>query len=378
MNDDAMKYIIGQAISNILSETGNAYATLTEIYNEVSNIKNEPISEGLKSQVRGRLQECCSQYDNYLGKDDFFQTKGKYSGLWKNKITGENELTPYINNIIKQYPGIDTVTLKSKLYEIINLTPGDKAISLTRNGEMKIDQIMRNFVSHKDSHEAIRFEANGRTYKMYFEGEEGEVIDTDLCENITQDDNVYKIIFAENEKPEENTADIKLSFVFDELVPKKVKNMDSKVFIRKNDINTWIKREKSRIKNGNLAESLVYASEKEKLRKLHRDDLAEKVKWISRDSGDGYGYDILSYELDENNQGNEIYIEVKSTSNLNDDFIMSANELKFAREHLDKYRLYRVAKLKSNNPICRIVYGNLDNVFNFDSNEFKVSIKSDN
>ena len=69
---------------------------------------------------------------------------------------------------------------------------------------------------------------------------------------------------------------------------------------------------------------------------------------------------------------------LKSTSNLNDDFIMSANELKFAREHLDKYRLYRVAKLKSNNPICRIVYGNLDNVFNFDSNEFKVSIKSDN
>ena len=33
--------------------------------------------------------------------------------------------------------------------------------------EMKIDQIMRNFVSHKDSHMDIRFEKNNGTYNKY-------------------------------------------------------------------------------------------------------------------------------------------------------------------------------------------------------------------
>ena len=75
MNDDAMKYIIGQAISNILSETGNAYATLTEIYNEVSNIKNEPISEGLKSQVRGRYRSAIHNMIIIWVKMIFFKQK---------------------------------------------------------------------------------------------------------------------------------------------------------------------------------------------------------------------------------------------------------------------------------------------------------------
>lgn len=379
MNNDALKYIIGQAISNVLSKTKEDYSTLNEIYDEVSNIRNEPIDDGVKAQIRGRLQECCSQYDNYLGKDDFFQTKEKHSGLWKNRITGEKELTPYINSIIKQYPGIDTVMLKSKLYQMVNLTPGDKAISLTRSGEMKIDQIMRNFVSHKDSHREIKFENNSGIYKMYYEGDDEDTIDVDLYENVTQEDIVYDIISKEDERPvKSNNEEVKLSFVSDELVPKKTQNRESKIFIRKNDIDTWVKREKSKIKNGNLAEGLVFVAEKERLQELDREDLAEKVKWISRDSGDGYGYDILSYDLDENNKEYEIHIEVKSTSNLNDDFIMSSNELRYAREHKDTYRLYRVAKVKGNSPICKVVKVDLDSVFDFHPCEFKVSIKDDN
>lgn len=378
MNNDALKYVIGQAISNIIARTRNEYASLNEIYEEVSNIQNEENSEGLQAQVRGRLQECCSEYDAYLGKDDFFQTKGKHSGLWKNKITGENELTPYINNIIKQYPGIDTVMLKSKLYEIVNLTPGDKAISSTRAGEMKIDQIMRNFVSHKDSHKNIKFDNTDGNYKMYYVGEDDETIDVDLYENITQDDTVYDIITEEAETPEEDTnKDVRLNFVTDELLPKVSKNRDSKIFIRKNDINTWIKREKSRVKNGNLAEGLVYVAEKLKFHEMGRDDLSDKVKWISRDSGDGYGYDILSYDFDKNGKEYEIHIEVKSTTNLNDDFIMSSNELKYARENKDNYRLYRVARIKSDSPVCKVIEVDLDELFEFEPSEYKVSIKSD-
>ncbi len=378
MNNESLKYIISQAISNILSKTKREYATLNEIYNEVSNLKNERNNKGLRAQIRGRLQECCSQYDGYLGKDDFFQTKEKRSGLWKNKITGEPELTPYINNIIRQYPGIGTAMLKSKLYEIVNLTAGDQALSVTRSGEMKIDQIMRNLVSHKDRHRDIKFVKIKRRYKMYYLGDDDEIVDVDLYENTTQEDTVYNIISKEKEQPSECNGKTQLKFVSDDLVPKQTKNKEGKIFIRKNDINAWIKREESKIKNGNIAEGLVFEAEKKKLQSLSRNDLAKKVKWISRDSGDGYGYDILSYDLDENGNEFEIHIEVKSTVNLNDDFIMSANELQYAKAHKDSYRLYRIAKLKSNCPVCKVIEGDLDSIFKFDSNEFKVSIKSDN
>lgn len=171
MNNDSLKIIIAQAISNITSRTKNEYASLSEIYDEVSNLRKEKTNKAIEAQIRAMLQENCSQYSSYRGKNNYFQTKGKSSGLWKNKITGENELTPYINNIIKLYPGIDITMLKNKLYQIIDLTPGDRAISLTRSGEMKIDQIMRNFVSHKDNHKDIKFENGTGIYKMYYVGD---------------------------------------------------------------------------------------------------------------------------------------------------------------------------------------------------------------
>lgn len=378
MNNDAIKYVIGQAISNITAKTREEYASLKDIYEEVARLKNVDNDLGLQAQIRGRLQECCSQYKEYLGKDNFFQTKDIRSGLFKNRITGETELTPYIDNLIKQYPGIDTVMLKFKLYEIVNLTPGDKAISSTRSGEMKIDQIMRNFVSHKDSHKNIKFDNSDGSYKMYYVGDDEEIVDVNLYENVTQDDTVYDIITEEAEIPEEEVdKEIKLNFVDDALIPKENRHKDCKVFIRKNDINTWIKREKSRVKNGNLAEGLVYVAEKLKFQEMRRDDLSDKVKWISRDSGDGYGYDILSYDFDKNGNEYEIHIEVKSTTNLSDDFIMSSNELKYARENKDTYRLYRVARVKSDSPVCKVIKVDLDELFEFEPSEYKVSVKSD-
>lgn len=376
MNNDRLKYVIGQAISNITSKNKSEYAELNEIYNEVSNIINKKNSYKLQAQIRARLQECCLQYDAYLGKDNFFQTKKKHSGLWKNKITTESELTPYINNIIKQYPGIDTTMLKSKLYELVNLTPGDKAISLTRHGEMKIDQIMRNFVSHKNSHKNIRFDNNKTPYKMYYIGEDSENIDIDLYTNAIQDDTVYDIISEELEVPiDVNENKVKLKFINDKLVPKNGKHDKGQIFIRKNDINTWITKEKSRVKNGNLAEGLVFVAEKLKLQEMNREDLAQKVKWISRDSGDGFGYDILSYDIDKSGSAYEIHIEVKSTVNLNDDFIMSSNELKYARENRDTYRLYRVARVNSDNPVCKVIKVDFDELFDFEPSQYKVTVK---
>lgn len=60
------------------------------------------------------------------------------------------------------------------------------------------------------------------------------------------------------------------------------------------------------------------------------------------------GYDIKSYER----SGEEIYIEVKTTTNLDDNFYISEHELSTAKKYLDKnqrYYIYRVYNILAEN-----------------------------
>ena len=108
---------------------------------------------------------------------------------------------------------------------------------------------------------------------------------------------------------------------------------------------------------------------------MGRSDLAEKIKWISRDSGDGFGYDIQSFEI-ENGSVKEIYIEVKSTgSSLTSDFEMSSNELEFAKNHPDNYKLYRIYK-NGKKTKGYVVDASLYDTFDITPTSYKVSIKT--
>src|SRR5690606_38526488 len=88
-------------------------------------------------------------------------------------------------------------------------------------------------------------------------------------------------------------------------------------------------------KLGLLGEELVIHFEREKLKGLGFFDKAEEVK----KKIDGEGYDILSF--DEN--GNEMYIEVKTTKGNSDEpFYLSINEKAFCELNSDKYIIYRL------------------------------------
>jgi Domain of unknown function (DUF3883) len=67
--------------------------------------------------------------------------------------------------------------------------------------------------------------------------------------------------------------------------------------------------------------------------------LADRVRHVSVDEGDGLGYDIHSFERD----GQDRFIEVKTTSfGERTPFYVSANEARFARDHAERFRLYRL------------------------------------
>lgn len=90
---------------------------------------------------------------------------------------------------------------------------------------------------------------------------------------------------------------------------------------------------------GLLGELFIFKSEIEFLELNGKNDLAQRVKHVSVDVGDGLGYDILSYDL----LGNEKKIEVKTTrSDILRPFYLTKNEIQISSEYPENYYLYRL------------------------------------
>jgi len=90
---------------------------------------------------------------------------------------------------------------------------------------------------------------------------------------------------------------------------------------------------------GEAGEVFALAFERWRLVQLGAGQLAEKVKHVAVDEGDGLGYDIRSFESD----GQARFIEVKTTAfGDRTPFFVSANEARFARDHGDRFHLYRL------------------------------------
>ena len=90
---------------------------------------------------------------------------------------------------------------------------------------------------------------------------------------------------------------------------------------------------------GEAGERLVLEHERSKLLRAGQTGLAKKVYWVSKEDGDGAGYDVRSYEP----SGREEFIEVKTTvGSQTAPFFMTRNEKDFADEADDRYRIARV------------------------------------
>ena len=93
---------------------------------------------------------------------------------------------------------------------------------------------------------------------------------------------------------------------------------------------------------------------------------------ISKEKGDGLGYDILSYDLD----GNVKYIEVKTTKGkCNSTFFITQNELEKSKIVKEKYFLYRLYDFDENNDSSNIlkIQGDLSSLCNTPLN-YKVNL----
>lgn len=90
---------------------------------------------------------------------------------------------------------------------------------------------------------------------------------------------------------------------------------------------------------GEAGERLVLDHERITLISRGRSDLAAKVRWTSKEIGDGSGFDIESFDVD----GSIKLIEVKTTNGWErTPFHISRNELIVAEENRDRWHLYRI------------------------------------
>ncbi|HEY4357127.1 MAG TPA: DUF3883 domain-containing protein [Acidobacteriaceae bacterium] len=90
---------------------------------------------------------------------------------------------------------------------------------------------------------------------------------------------------------------------------------------------------------GRAGEAFVMEVERTRLMRADRADLADKMRWVADEDGDGAGYDIFSFELN----GKEALIEVKTTNGAaRTPFFVSRNECELAAERPHEWRIYRV------------------------------------
>ncbi len=101
----------------------------------------------------------------------------------------------------------------------------------------------------------------------------------------------------------------------------------------------YLEREQNNRALGEKGEEFVIRYEKFRLANEGKEHLADKIEWVSKEVGDGLGYDILS----KNKNGTDRYIEVKTTKLSRETPIyLSKAEISFATQNAKEFYLYRV------------------------------------
>ncbi|MCZ8216306.1 MAG: DUF3883 domain-containing protein [Cyclobacteriaceae bacterium] len=120
---------------------------------------------------------------------------------------------------------------------------------------------------------------------------------------------------------------------------------------------------------GKTGENIALEYERWRLIQQGKENLADKIEWVSQTQGDGLGFDILS----KNTNGTDRYIEVKATKLTKEaPFYFSALEYDFSKRNSSNFFLYRVFNLKAD-PKLFIANGQYDTFCNTRPTQFKAS-----
>jgi len=119
----------------------------------------------------------------------------------------------------------------------------------------------------------------------------------------------------------------------------------------------FVRRDAENRRLGRMGEEWVVEFEQRRLHdEARRPDLARKVEWIADTRGDGAGYDIASFNIDESPR----LMEVKTTGlGKYFPFLVTANEVRVSEREAQAYQLDRVFDFSSQ-PRLYVLPGSLE------------------
>lgn len=143
-------------------------------------------------------------------------------------------------------------------------------------------------------------------------------------------------------------------------------------------LTNYPQREANNRKLGASGEEFVIAYEKHVLTQLGRNDLANEIEWSSKEQGDGLGFDIRSFRVNQKTEEVvEHLIEVKTTNNGKyQPFYVTPNELDRSKTSADNYSLYRVYELSKRPRLFRLP-GAIDQHVSLQAELYKASFHQD-
>ena len=392
-----------RAVIELHEETKKEWISLKEIYQKVEEIRKEPNANNGAS-IRAALETHCKSSDAFRG-EELYILKEKGSGLYKsiyydainiidNMTIGDVFTRDQLMSIFKisgQSGMMKTNTLNAlvlttseeSIYGDSSIENG--TIQYTGEGQEEDQTITKNnktlfyskennlpvYLFTKDKKRRYTFEGRVELYDKPYQTPENDINGKERL--------VWKfplkVIYSEDDMVDESIKDISYEIVE---ISNSIQTDDNKDIIydesplelrkyRKNDIERKINRTKKpdylaeelvKTKQGELNEKVIYERELQKIMELEAKKEVERMEEFFKNRNDSEGYDILSFEQQEDGSLKEIYIEVKSTKgNEGTPIDITDNELEFAKKHIDQYYLYRIYNSDKKNKTLKIVTG---------------------
>lgn len=398
--------MVYNSVLELHRQTGSEWLHLKEIYNEVENLYGTKLKNGGAS-VRAILETHCISSKVYRG-NELYVLKEKGTGLYKAVVYDQlkkiDELR--IGDILSRaqlmslfkISGQSGIMKTNTLNCLVLTTSEDNGvyedgvienglIMYTGEGQIGDQTITKNnksiynskenqtpmYLFSKDKKRRYIFEGEVQLYDKPYQEKEKDINGNDRLvwkfplqviyrdEEQYQNENykefMYEIMEVENKFYSDDIDDI-VSIEYKE-GPLNLRKYRKSVNKRVNNVKRdYVAEEIVKTKLGKKNEKIIFEMELKRLIEEEATEQVKKMEEFFKNKTENEGYDILSFELDGNGKYVEKYIEVKSTKgNEGTPIDITADEVKFAKDNIDKYYLYRVIKSDSDDVYYKIMTG---------------------
>lgn len=420
----SMKDDVTKALIKLHERTGKEWIDLKSIYNEVEKNRGVPnVNEG--ASIRRILETYTKGFDYFQG-EELYESYGKGTGLYKSMAYDRYKFIKNINigdiftreqlmNIFKisgqsgmmKSNTLNCLVLTTSEYNGIYEDGGiqNGTIMYTGEGQVGNQSITKNnktlyfsndndvtvYLFSKDKQRRYTFEGQVKLYDKPYQVSEKDINGNDrlvwkfplrvVYEESDDEDNDVKELSFEIKKIEEK------HFIEKEEKNKKIEYIPGVLNIRKYRKTDKTIQRKSKpdyiaqeiVKNhqGIVNEKYVFELEIQRMYEEEATELVKVMEEFFENKRENEGFDILSFEKNEQGEYVKKYIEVKSTKGGEETPIdITADEIEFAKKHIDNYYLYRVIYSDSDKRSYKIVKGkDLLDLYNFVPINYKIYSK---